>query len=98
MFLYTRERWIGGIVIGISTFRIHWILHGILIGFIIGIPFALGFLVMILWTIGIFEYLGLVGTEGLPVAKFIAIPMMEDLSGFLTEFFTSIVFKAGVKS
>jgi len=63
-----------GFVIGISTFRIHWILHGILIGFIMGIPFALGFLVVILWTIGLLEYLGLIGSEGISIGKLIAIP------------------------
>ena len=62
-----------------------------------GIPFALGFLVVILWTIGIFKYLGLIGSEGISIAKFIAIPLMEALSGFVIEFFTSFVFKAGVK-
>jgi len=43
MFFYILlNRALIGFVIGISTMRMHWALHGILLGFIVGIPFSVG--------------------------------------------------------
>jgi len=43
MFLYILfNRALIGFVIGISIIRMHWSLHGMLIGFIVGIPFSIG--------------------------------------------------------
>lgn len=39
------NRTLAGFVIGISKLKIHWSLHGLIIGFIVGIPFALGGLI-----------------------------------------------------
>jgi len=45
LFLYVlANRTLIGFVIGISSIRINWILHGILIGFIVSIPFSIGVL------------------------------------------------------
>ena len=43
MFLYILvNRTLIGFVIGISTLRIHWVRHGLLIGLLVGLPFAAG--------------------------------------------------------
>jgi hypothetical protein len=43
MFFYILlNRALIGFVIGISIIRMHWVVHGILIGFIVGIPFSIG--------------------------------------------------------
>jgi hypothetical protein len=43
MFAYILvNRTLIGFVIGISPFRMHWSLHGVLMGAIVGLPFASG--------------------------------------------------------
>lgn len=43
MFLYILvNRALIGFVIGISPFRMHWALHGLLMGLIVGVPFTAG--------------------------------------------------------
>jgi hypothetical protein len=43
MFFYIlANRTLIGFVIGVSLFRMHWALHGIMMGAIVGLPFAAG--------------------------------------------------------
>jgi len=71
-----------GFAIGISSLKIHWSLHGILMGFLFSLPLA---------------FSGLMAPEDPEFSKsmmLISTIIMGVIYGFLIELFTSVVFKA----
>lgn len=75
------SRTLMGFAIGISTLRMRWWLHGIIMGGIFSLPMAFNSFF----------------TPQNPIYIFIGTIVMGIIYGFLIELFTTVVFKQGVK-